>query len=163
MPDSAPRSFLKTHGPRLLLALISLLMIADLVLRGLNVAFEPAKTDFSDVYAGAWLWRHGQNFYDSALATRAHEQLVRASFQIAPVYPPTAFVLLSPFTFLPWGWANFIWLLLGIASIPPTLFLLHRLRGSAGGDLQTWERKAGIETGVFTEALWTNSSSLTDS
>ncbi len=71
-PDNAQRSFLKFYGPRLLLGLISLLMVADLVLRGLNLAFEPAKTDFSDVYAGAWLWRHGQNFYDSALATRAH-------------------------------------------------------------------------------------------
>lgn len=121
-PDNAPPSFFKTHGLRVLLALISLLMIADLVLRGLNLAFEPAKTDVSDAHAGAWLWRHGQNFYDSALATRAHEQLVHASFQIAPVYPPTAFVLVSPFTFLPWGWANFIWLLLGLAGIAATIF-----------------------------------------
>ncbi len=147
--DNAQPSFLKTYGPRLLLALISLLMIADLVLRGLNLAFEPAKTDFSDVYAGAWLWRHGQNFYDSALATRAHEQLVHASFQIAPVYPPTAFVLVSPFTFLPWGWANFIWLLLGLAGIPATLFLLLRLRGSAGWDPRTWNLRTAAFATLF--------------
>ncbi len=148
-PDNAPPSFLKTYGPRLLLALISLLMVSDFVLRGLTLAFEPAKTDFSDVYAGAWLWRHGQNFYDSALATRAHEQLVHASFQIAPVYPPTAFVLVSPFTFLPWGWANFIWLSLGLAGIPATLFLLLRLRGPEGWDLRTWNLRTTAFATLF--------------
>lgn len=153
-PGNAQRGFLKTYRPRLLLGLISLLMVADLVLRGLNLAFEPAKTDFSDVYAGAWLWRHGQNFYDSALATRAHEQLVHASFQIAPVYPPTAFVLVSPFTFLPWGWANFIWLLLGLAGVAATLFLLLRLRGSAGWDSQAWDiRTWDLRTAAFATVL----------
>jgi hypothetical protein len=151
--DNAQRSFLKFYGSRLLLGLISLLMVADLVLRGLNLAFEPAKTDFSDVYAGAWLWRHGQNFYDSALATRAHEQLVHASFQIAPVYPPTAFVLVSPFTFLPWGWANFIWLLLGLAGIPATLFLLLRLRGPAGWDLRTFDPRT-FDPRTFDPRTW---------
>ena len=148
-PHNAPPSSFKTYGLRPLLGLVSLLMVGDLVLRGLNLAFEPAKTDFSDVYAGAWLWRHGQNFYDSALATRAHEQLVHASFQIAPVYPPTAFVLVSPFTFLPWGWANFIWLLLGLAGIPATLILLLRLRGATGWDPRTWDLRTAAFATLF--------------
>ncbi len=138
-PDNAPRSILKTYAPRLLLGLTALLMFSDFVLRGLAHAFDPGKTDFSDVYTGAWLWRHGQNFYDSALATRAHEQLVHASVQIAPVYPPTAFVLVSPLTYLPWGWANLVWLSLGLAGIPATLFLLLRLRGPVASELRTWD------------------------
>jgi len=134
-PKNAPRG-LNFYAPRVLLGLIALLMAGDFVVRGLGDAFDPGKTDFSDVYTGAWLWRHGQDFYDSALATRAHEQLIHASVQIAPVYPPTAFVLVSPLTYLPWGWANLIWLSLGLVGIPVTLLLLLRLRGSGGEDLR---------------------------
>jgi len=112
------------------LGLVSLLAIADFVLRGLALAFNSGKTDFSELYTSAWLWRHGENFYNSAVVTAMHERLVGVSVQIAPIYPPTTLVLLLPFTFLPWGWANLIWLLLGLAGVAATIFLLWRLGGS---------------------------------
>lgn len=136
-PDNERRNAFRMRGGRILLGLVALLMVSDFVVRGLALAFEPAKNDISDVYVGAWLWRHGLNFYDSELATRTQEQLVHASVQIAPVYPPTAFVLVSPLTFLPWGWANFVWLSLGLAGIGATVVLLLRLRGSGAWDLRT--------------------------
>jgi Glycosyltransferase family 87 len=111
------------------LGLVSLLAIADFLLRGLALAFNSGKTDFSELYTSAWLWRHGMNFYNSAIVTAAHEKLVGVSVQIAPIYPPTTLVLLLPFTFLPWGWANLIWLLLGLAGVAATVFLLWRLGG----------------------------------
>jgi hypothetical protein len=118
-----------------LLGVLSVLMLCDFVLRGVVPAFEPAKTDFSEVYTSAWLWRHGQNFYESSLATETQLQLVGVSVRIAPIYPPTAFVLLSPITFLPWGWANFAWLLVCLAGIAATIFLLSRLCGFKAWDL----------------------------
>ena len=112
----------------LVLGLISLLMVADFVLRGIVPAFEPGKTDFSEPYTAASLWRDGQDPYNSALATAAQARLVGVSVQIAPIYPPTTFVIISPFTLLPWKWANLIWLSLGLGGVAATILLLLRLR-----------------------------------
>jgi Glycosyltransferase family 87 len=121
----------------LLLGLVCLLMVSDFLFRAIIPAFEPGKTDFSELYTSAWLWRHGQNFYNSSLATATQERLVGVSVRVAPIYPPTTFALLSPFTFLPYGWANFLWLLLGLAGVAATIFLLWRLGGSRAWDLGT--------------------------
>jgi len=121
------------------LAAISLLMLSDFVLRGVALAFEPARTDFSEVYVGAWLWRHGENFYDSALATATQQRLIGDSTVSATLYPPTTFALFAPFSYLSWGWANFIWLLIGLVGIGATIFLLWRLAG-----LKQWDLKAVI-------------------
>src|SRR5579885_2901302 len=101
----------------LILACLSLLMAADLVVRAVGSAFEPAKTDFSELYTSAWLWRHGQNYYNSHLATVTLARLVGASVQIAPIYPPSTFVMLSPLTLMPYYYANFIWLLFEFAGV----------------------------------------------
>jgi hypothetical protein len=98
------------RGVYLLLNIVALLMVSDFVLRAVVPAFEPGRTDFSELYTSAWLWRHGQNFYNSSLATATQQRLVGVSVQAAPIYPPTTFALISPFTFLSWGWANFVWL-----------------------------------------------------
>lgn len=128
---------MRVRSAYLLLGLISLLMVADFVLRGIVPAFEPGKTDFSEIYSSAWLWRHGQNPYDSVLATTAQERLVGVSVLIAPIYPPTTLALISPFTLLPWKWADFVWMLLGSAGVVATIFLLLRLRGSKAWGLDT--------------------------
>jgi hypothetical protein len=133
----APRRILGLRGVYLLLGIVALLMVSDFLLRAIVPAFKPDKTDFSELYTSAWLWRHGQNFYNSSLVTAMQERLVGASLQVAPIYPPTTFALLSPFTFLPWGWANFVWLLLGLAGVAATIFLLWRLRRSRAWDLET--------------------------
>jgi hypothetical protein len=121
------------------LAAVSLLMLSDFVLRGVALAFEPARTDFSEVYVGAWLWRHGGNFYDSALATATQQRLIGDSTVCATLYPPTTFALFAPFSYLSWGWANFIWLLIGLVGIAATIFFLWRL-----ADFQRLDLKAAI-------------------
>ena len=114
-------------------------MVSDFVLRAIVPAFELRVTDFSEIYTSAWLWRHGQNFCHSSLVYATRVQLVGAggSNQVGPIYPPTTFALVSPFTFLPWGWANLVWLLLGLAGVAATIFLLWRLGGSRAWNLGT--------------------------
>jgi glycosyl transferase family 87 len=128
---------IRVRGAYLLLVIIDLLMVSDFVLRAIVLAFEPQVTDFSEIYTSAWLWRHGQNFCHSSLVYTTRVQLVGASAQVAPIYPPTTFALVSPFTFLPWGWANLVWLLLGLAGVAATIFLLWRLGGSRAWNLGT--------------------------
>ena len=106
---------------------ISLAMLADFVFRGLAIAFLPDKTDFTELYTSAWLWRHSQNFYDSALVTSTATRLTGCREAIAPIYPPTTLAATSLFTFLSWGWAHFLWLLLSLTGVGVTIWLLLRL------------------------------------
>ena len=129
----ATRSFWR----KIAIGAICFTMLADLTVRGLFLAFNPAKTDFTEIYTGAWLWRHGQNPYDSALATQAAARLVGTNVTEAIVYPPSTFVVFSPFTYLPWGWANFCCLLLALAGIAAIITLLLRL-----GNFKTSEKSA---------------------
>jgi hypothetical protein len=124
---------------RVLLGLIALVMLADFVFRGILPALGPGKNDFSEVYVGGWLWRHGQNFYDAGLATATGDQLANTRVNIVLIYPPTALVLIAPFTFLPLPWANFLWLILGLAGIAVTIAVLIRMAG-----LRTWDDRALI-------------------
>jgi hypothetical protein len=115
------------YWPYVLVAGFWLAMLSDLILRALALAFTPGKTDFTELYVSAWLWRHGLNFYDSTLVTATAPALTGTHMIMAPVYPPTTLVAVSPFTFLPWGWANFLWLLLCLAAVGATIVLLMRL------------------------------------
>jgi hypothetical protein len=119
---------------RLVLGLIALLMLADFVFRGVGTASEVTRNDFSEVYVGSWLWRHGQNFYDASLTKATATQLTGSHVNLVLIYPPTALILMSPFSFLPWVWANTIWLLLGLVGIAVTIALLIRLAGFRAGE-----------------------------
>jgi hypothetical protein len=134
---------MKSRWLHLLLGLIALLMLADFVLRGIVPAFEGSKNDFSELYVGAWMWRHGQNFYDAPLAHAVGDQIANTKVNIVLIYPPTALVLIAPFTFLPWIWANVLWLILGLAGIAATIALLIRLAG-----LSLWDDRA-LALGTF--------------
>lgn len=92
----------KIRPIRVLLAVVILLMLADFVFRGVVPAFTSSRNDFSDPYVGAWLWRHGKNPYDVALVNATARQLTHSSLVVVPIYPPTAYVLVVPFSFLPW-------------------------------------------------------------
>lgn len=120
-----------------ILASVALFMVSDFVFRAVVLAFEPNVTDFSEVYTCSWLWRNGQNFCRSALVEATRRRLVGASTHVAPIYPPTTFALLSPFTFLPWGWANLVWLTLSLVGVGATIFLLWRIGGSRAWNLGT--------------------------
>lgn len=120
---------MKRRWLRVILGLIALLMLADFVFRGIVPAFEGSKNDFSELYVGAWMWRHGQNFYDAPLARTVGDQIANTRVNIVLIYPPTALALVAPFTFLPWLWANVLWLMLGLGGIAATIALLIRLAG----------------------------------
>jgi len=119
---------------RVVLGCISLLMLADFVFRGLGVAADITRNDFSEVYVGSWLWRHGQNFYDASLTKATATQLTGSHVNLVLIYPPTALILMSPFSLLPWIWANTVWLLLGLVGIAVTIALLIRLAGFQPGE-----------------------------
>jgi hypothetical protein len=122
---------------RIGLILLSILMLADFLFRGIALAFHSGKNDFSEPYVAAWLWRHGQNFADSALATSTAIRLTGYRDVIAPVYPPSTLIAVAPLTFLPWGWANFCWLLLLFAAIGVSIKLLLQL-----GHFRRWDDRA---------------------
>jgi hypothetical protein len=132
---------------RVVLGLIALLMVADFVFRGVGSAAETTRNDFSEVYVGSWLWRHGQNFYDSSLTKATATQLTGSHVNLVLIYPPTALALMSPFSFLPWFWANTVWLVVGLAAVATTILLLLRLAG-----FQLWEDRALI-LGTFVLAF----------
>jgi hypothetical protein len=119
---------------RVVLGFIALLMLADFVFRGVGTAADTTKSDFSEVYVGSWLWRHGQNFYDASLTRAMATQLTGSNVNLVLIYPPTALILMSPFSFLPWIWANTVWLLLGMVAVGITIALLVRLAGFRSGD-----------------------------
>lgn len=110
---------------RVVLGLVCLLMLADFVFRG--VLPFVSRNDFSEVYVGSRLWRHGQNFYDSDLTRVTATRLTGSHVNLVLIYPPTALVLIAPFSFLPWNWADTIWHILGLVGIGITIFLLLRL------------------------------------
>jgi hypothetical protein len=134
---------MKHRQLRIVLALIALLMLADFVFRGIVPAFEGSKNDFAEIYVGAWMWRHGLNFYDASLAHVVGDQIADTRVNIVLIYPPTALVLVAPFTFLPWIWANVLWLILGLAGIAATIALSIRLAG-----LRLWDDRA-LVLGTF--------------
>jgi hypothetical protein len=122
---------------RVTLGLIAILMLADFVFRGIVPAVSGSKNDFAEVYVGAWMWRHGQNFYDVPLTTATGNLIANTGVKIVLIYPPTALVLIAPFTFLPWISANVLWLLLGLAGVAATIALLVKLAG-----FRAWDDRA---------------------
>lgn len=110
-----------------LLLAVTLLMIGDFVFRGVVPARNAGKNDFSDPYVGACLWRHGQNPYDVARVTATAKQLTHSDALVVPIYPPTAYVLILPFTFLPWEWANLLWALLSVLCVGITAWAIAKI------------------------------------
>src|SRR5690348_8262521 len=141
------RSRMNRRTIHILLGIVALLMMADFIFRGLVPALHSGKNDFTEIYTGAWLWRHGQNFYDPDLATQTSTLLTGAKNHIALVYPPTTLMLTAPLTFLSWRWASLIWFSSGLVAIAITCILLIRLSG-----LQFFEQRALLLT-TFTLAF----------
>ncbi len=121
-----------------LLSITAMLMLGDFILRGVVPALTTGKNDFSDPYIGAWLWTHGKNPYDRALATSVSAKFTHSQIPVVPIYPPTTFVLLSPLSRLPWGWANLVWSLFGIAGVATIAFGLIHIGGLEAGDGRKW-------------------------
>ena len=121
----------------LILSALALLMLSNYLTGALIPAFKPSNSDFSELYSTSWLWRHGQNPYDPVLATEARQKVVGESGSIYLVNVPTGLVAAAPFTFLPWGWANFLFLMLGVVGVVATIVAVLRLQGRVAWEIET--------------------------
>ena len=93
---------------RAVMLVIIVLMLGDLVFRGVVPSFTTGKNDFTDPFVASWLWRHGSNPYDVAQATVAGKALTESPMRVVPIYPPTTYMLVAPLTLLSWRWANLV-------------------------------------------------------
>ncbi len=114
------------------------LALGDFAFRAVIPAYAYDKNDFSDPYCASWLWLHGQNPYDVGLATRINHDLAHTDAKIVPVYPATAYVLVSPLSLLPWRFANLLWALLGVTAVSLMACLLPRIAGFSFGEDRAW-------------------------
>jgi len=130
---------MRINGTRILLAFIILIMLGDFVYRDVAPALIARKNDFSDPFIGAWLWRHGENPYDRALAAATSKQLVGSRLSIVPIYPPATYLLVAPLSLLPWRSANLCWAALGLAGVGIIAWSLVRMgRFAAIHDTKAW-------------------------
>ena len=93
---------------RAVMLVIIVLMLGDLIFRGVVPSFNTGKNDFTDPFVASWLWRHGTNPYDVAQATVAGKALTDSPMRVVPIYPPTTYMLVAPLTLLSWHWANLV-------------------------------------------------------
>lgn len=63
---------------RAVMLVIIVLMLGDLVFRGIVPSFIEGKNDFTDPFVASWLWRDGTNPYDVAQATVAGKALTES-------------------------------------------------------------------------------------
>ncbi|MBZ5686986.1 MAG: DUF2029 domain-containing protein [Acidobacteriia bacterium] len=121
----------------LILTALAVVMASNYLTGALLPVFKPSGSDFSELYVASWLWRHGHNAYDSAIATAAHQQVVGASEEIFLVNVPTSLVLAAPLTLLSWGWANFVFLTSAVIGLVATTFAILRLQGRSSWGIET--------------------------
>jgi hypothetical protein len=124
---------------RAAVALIVLLMLGDFIFRGILPSWSSGKNDFSDPYVGAWLWRHGQNSWDSVLVSATARRLGVSTTPVVPIYPLTTYILVVPLSYLAWHSANLVWSFLTVAGACMIPWLLL---GIGGFDLR--ENKAWL-------------------
>jgi hypothetical protein len=123
---------------RTLMLVIIVLMLGDLIFRGIVPSVTTGKNDFTDPYVGAYLWRHGTNPYDTGVATAAGKVLTGSQMRVVPIYPPTTYLLISPFTLLPWKWANFILAILETLGVCIIAWCIVGISGRTWRDEAAW-------------------------
>lgn len=99
--------------------------LGKIVLTGVPAALKiTGSTDFRTVYASTRAFLHGQSPYDQAALVDVMrdaglsgvDQMLHWKDAL-PVYPPTAFVLISPVAWLPWPAAEVVWLVIDLLAI----------------------------------------------
>jgi len=123
---------------RALMLAIIVLMLGDLVFRGVVPSFTEGKNDFTDPYVASWLWRHGTNPYDVAQATVAGKALTGSPMRVVPIYPPTTYVLVAPLTLLSWHWANLILASLETLAVCVMALCVVAMSGHAWPEREAW-------------------------
>lgn len=123
---------------RILLCILMTIAFGDFIFRAVLPSYANFKNDFSDPYLASGLWRHGENPYDVQLATRANHDLAGDDSAIVPVYPPSAYLLVAPLSFLPWKLANLLWSVAGLLSVVMSAYLLPRMAGLSFKGNMAW-------------------------
>jgi len=146
---STARIATRLQGPapkwfRLLVGLFVLLMLGDFVIRGIVPSLDSPKNDFSDPFIGSWLWTHGQNPYDRAVVAATARQLTHSTLPVVPIYPLTTYVLVTPFSLLPWKWGSFAWALLSVAAIVLIAWALLRIARFKASETRAWLLVAAV-------------------
>lgn len=117
---------------------IVVLMLGDFVFRGIVPSFTAGKNDFTDPYVGSYLWRQGSNPYDVAVATAASRLLTGSQVRVVPIYPLTAYLLVSPLTVLPWGWANLLLSVLESLGVCAVAWCVVGISGRTWQEDESW-------------------------
>jgi len=117
---------------------IIVLMLGDLVFRGVVPSFSEGKNDFTDPYVASWLWRHGTNPYDVAQATVAGKALTESPMRVVPIYPPTTYMLVAPLTLLSWHWANLVLASLETLAVCVMAICVAGISRRAARDNEAW-------------------------
>ena len=123
---------------RALMLVIIVVMLGDLVFRGVVPSFTAGKNDFTDPFVASWLWRHGNNPYDVAQATVAGKALTESPMRVVPIYPPTTYLLVSPFSLLSWHWANLVLATLETIAVCGMALCVVALSRKALRDNRAW-------------------------
>ena len=123
---------------RMLVGLFVLLMLCDFIVRGIVPSLNSSKNDFSDPFVGSWLWIHGQNPYDGTLVEATARHLTHSMLPVVPIYPLTTYVLVAPFSALPWKWANFAWTTILAAAVGLISWTLVRIARFKTSDMRAW-------------------------
>jgi len=123
---------------RALMLVVIVVMLGDLVFRGVVPNFTTGKNDFTDPYVASWLWRHGTNPYDVAQATIAGKALTESPMRVVPIYPPTTYMLVSPLTLLSWQWANLVLATLETLSVCGMALCVVAISRHAPRDSEAW-------------------------
>jgi hypothetical protein len=103
-------------------ASILVLLMVYLVSATTTAAFEDFKPDY---YASRCLIEHGDPYnerdvlrvYRAEGGERPHEAEMDREIATRYVYPPTAFSIMIPFAWLPWGPAHLLWMILGAGGL----------------------------------------------
>lgn len=120
------------------LVLLAVLMFADLLVRSVVPAVKYYGHDFWDPFVGGQIWRQGENPYDTELARTTAEKLTGAHISPVPIYPPPAYMIVTPLTLLPWKQAKLLWELLSAAAVPVIAFSAVRIANFRFGELRAY-------------------------
>ena len=123
---------------RILMLVIVVLSLGDFVLQGIVPSITRGKSDFTDPFVAGWIWRHGSNPYDVVQATISGRNLTGSSMRVVAIYPPTAYLMVSPLTFLQWKWANFVFTVLETLAACGTAACVVAISGRSLRESQAW-------------------------
>jgi hypothetical protein len=109
---------------RLILILFLVVLSIEFIIRGPLRAIDNSY-DYTGPYTSAKAWINGQNPYDVSANLKAIQQDDPSVNTITrTAYPPSAFPVISPFTFFDWNTSKLIWMTVSLSLIFISIKLL---------------------------------------